>query len=44
MKQIYAAHATAQDAFSLPDLSNALKQIQLQYDDMAAKNLQVGKL
>ncbi|XP_057196942.1 glial fibrillary acidic protein [Triplophysa rosa] len=40
MRQIYAAHATAQDAFSLPDLSNALKQIQLQYDNMAAKNLQ----
>nr|XP_055066435.1 glial fibrillary acidic protein isoform X1 [Misgurnus anguillicaudatus] len=40
MKQIYAAHATAQDAYSLPDLSAALKQIQHQYDDIAAKNLQ----
>ncbi|KAA0703456.1 Desmin [Triplophysa tibetana] len=40
MRQMYAAHATAQDAFSLPDLSNALKQIQLQYDNMAAKNLE----
>lgn len=41
MKQIYAAHASAMDAYSLPDLSNALKQIQNQYDDIAAKNLQV---
>ncbi|KAK2902848.1 hypothetical protein Q8A67_007561 [Cirrhinus molitorella] len=40
MKQIYAAHATAADAYSLPDLSSALKQIQHQYDDIAAKNLQ----
>ncbi|NP_001107899.1 uncharacterized protein LOC564165 [Danio rerio] len=40
MKQIYAAHASAMDAYSLPDLSNALKQIQHQYDDIAAKNLQ----
>ncbi|XP_056331964.1 desmin [Danio aesculapii] len=40
MKQIYAAHASATDAYSLPDLSNALKQIQHQYDDIAAKNLQ----
>lgn len=41
MKQIYAAHATAQSAYSLPDLAAALKQIQNQYDDIAAKNLQV---
>uniref|UniRef100_A0A8C4EE65 Zgc:172323 n=1 Tax=Dicentrarchus labrax TaxID=13489 RepID=A0A8C4EE65_DICLA len=40
MKQIYAAHATAQSAFALPDLAAALKQIQAQYDDIAAKNLQ----
>ncbi|XP_070692102.1 desmin [Pempheris klunzingeri] len=40
MKQIYAAHATAQSAFTLPDLAAALKQIQTQYDDIAAKNLQ----
>ncbi|XP_048116043.1 desmin-like isoform X2 [Alosa alosa] len=40
MKQIYAAHATAQDAFALPDLSAALKQIQNEYDTIAAKNLQ----
>lgn len=44
MKQIYAAHATAIDVYSLPDLSAALKQIQHQYDDIAAKNLQVGVL
>ncbi|XP_048117170.1 glial fibrillary acidic protein-like isoform X1 [Alosa alosa] len=40
MKQIYAAHATAQDAFALPDLSAALKQIQNEYDTIAANNLQ----
>uniref|UniRef100_A0A8C1JLY6 Zgc:172323 n=1 Tax=Cyprinus carpio TaxID=7962 RepID=A0A8C1JLY6_CYPCA len=40
MKQIYAAHASAADAYSLPDLSSAIKQIQHQYDDIAAKNLQ----
>ncbi|ROJ29272.1 Desmin [Anabarilius grahami] len=40
MKQIYSAHATAMDIYSLPDLSTALKQIQHQYDDIAAKNLQ----
>lgn len=41
MKQIYAAHATAHSAFTIPDLAAALKQIQNQYDDIAAKNLQV---
>ncbi|XP_055020103.1 glial fibrillary acidic protein [Boleophthalmus pectinirostris] len=40
MKQIYAAHVSAASAFSLPDLAGALKQIQNQYDDIAAKNLQ----
>ncbi|XP_070768665.1 glial fibrillary acidic protein [Enoplosus armatus] len=40
MKQIYAAHASAESAFTLPDLAAALKQIQAQYDDIAAKNLQ----
>ncbi|XP_078109820.1 glial fibrillary acidic protein [Sander vitreus] len=40
MKQIYSAHASAQSAFTLPDLAAALKQIQTQYDDIAAKNLQ----
>ena len=41
MKQIYAAHVSAQSSFALPDLAGALKQIQNQYDDIAAKNLQV---
>lgn len=41
MKQIYAAEVTAQSAYSLPDLAAAMKQIQEQYDDIAAKNLQV---
>ncbi|XP_062393913.1 glial fibrillary acidic protein-like [Sardina pilchardus] len=40
MKQIYAAHASAQGAFGLPDLSDALKQIQNEYDTIAANNLQ----
>ncbi|CAK6970044.1 vimentin [Scomber scombrus] len=40
LKQIYAAHASAASAFALPDLSAAMKQIQAQYDDIAAKNLQ----
>ena len=42
MKQIYSAHAAAESAFTLPDLAAALKQIQTQYDDIAAKNLQVN--
>lgn len=44
MKQIYSAHVTAQTALTMPDLATALKQIQAQYDDMAAKNLQVRNL
>ncbi|XP_068426699.1 desmin [Clinocottus analis] len=40
MNRIYSAHASAQSAFALPDLAAALKQIQTQYDDIAAKNLQ----
>uniref|UniRef100_A0A3Q2QI52 Zgc:172323 n=1 Tax=Fundulus heteroclitus TaxID=8078 RepID=A0A3Q2QI52_FUNHE len=40
MKQIYAAHVSAESTFALPDLAGALKQIQTQYDDIAAKNLQ----
>ncbi|XP_052435652.1 glial fibrillary acidic protein-like [Carassius gibelio] len=40
MKQIYVVHASAADAYSLPDLSSAIQQIQHQYDDIAAKNLQ----
>lgn len=43
MKQIYSAHASVQSTFTLPDLAGALKQIQNQYDDIAAKNLQVKK-
>lgn len=42
MKQIYSAHVSAQSLFDLPDLAAALKQIQTQYDDIAAKNLQVN--
>lgn len=42
MKQIYSAHATAGDAFALPDIAAALKQIQHEYDVIAAKNLQVA--
>ncbi|XP_035601232.1 glial fibrillary acidic protein-like isoform X1 [Oncorhynchus keta] len=40
LKMIYAAHSSAQSAYDLPDLSGALKQIQAQYDEIAAKNLQ----
>ncbi|XP_031428719.1 glial fibrillary acidic protein-like [Clupea harengus] len=40
MKQIYSAHATAGNAFALPDIAAALKQIQHEYDVIAAKNLQ----
>ncbi|XP_041844397.1 glial fibrillary acidic protein [Melanotaenia boesemani] len=40
MKQIYSAQVSAQSTFTLPDLAAALKQIQTQYDDIAAKNLQ----
>ncbi|KAM6910121.1 desmin [Xenentodon cancila] len=40
MKQIYAAQVSAESTFALPDLGSALKQIQTQYDDIAAKNLQ----
>ncbi|XP_037533241.1 keratin, type II cytoskeletal 2 epidermal [Nematolebias whitei] len=40
LKQIYSAHVSAQSAFTLPDLAGALKQIQTQYDDIAAKNIQ----
>lgn len=41
MKQIYAANVSATSTFALPDLAAALKHIQAQYDDIAAKNLQV---
>ncbi|XP_072525261.1 desmin [Salminus brasiliensis] len=40
MKQIFSAHASVQDAYSLPDLAGALQQVQLQYEDIASKNLQ----
>ncbi|XP_014055727.2 glial fibrillary acidic protein isoform X1 [Salmo salar] len=40
LKMIYAAHSSAQSAYDLPDLSGALKQIQAQYDEIAANNLQ----
>ncbi|XP_039974287.1 glial fibrillary acidic protein [Xiphias gladius] len=40
MKQIYTSHATVHSAFTMPDLATALKQIQTQYDNIAAQNLQ----
>lgn len=44
MKQIYGISAVVGVGFTLPDLTAALKQIQQQYDDMAAKSLQVNKI
>ncbi|XP_062860606.1 notochord granular surface [Trichomycterus rosablanca] len=40
MAQIYQTVAKVDVAFSLPDLSSALKDIQTQYDTIAARNLQ----
>ncbi|XP_045916392.1 notochord granular surface isoform X2 [Micropterus dolomieu] len=40
MQQIYSAASRVDLSFGLPDLSSALKQIQSQYDSIAAKNLQ----
>ncbi|XP_014000125.1 glial fibrillary acidic protein isoform X1 [Salmo salar] len=40
MQQIYVAVAKVDMTFALPDLSSALKQIQSQYDSIAARNLQ----
>ncbi|XP_056089421.1 notochord granular surface isoform X1 [Rhinichthys klamathensis goyatoka] len=40
MAQIYGSVAKVDVAFSLPDLATALKQIQAQYDSIAAQNLQ----
>ncbi|KAM4632922.1 notochord granular surface [Polymixia lowei] len=40
MKQIYSSASRVDLTFGLPDLSTALKQIQSQYDSIAAKNLQ----
>lgn len=42
MQQIYSAACKVEAAYELPDLSTALRQIQSQYDIIAAKNLQVG--
>lgn len=41
MQQIYSATTKVDMTFGLPDLSSALRQIQSQYDSIAAKNLQV---
>lgn len=41
MAQIYKTVAKVDVAFSLPDLSSALRDIQTQYDSIAAQNLQV---
>ncbi|XP_059212748.1 notochord granular surface [Centropristis striata] len=40
VQQIYSATAKVDLTFGLPDLSSALRQIQSQYDSIAAKNLQ----
>uniref|UniRef100_A0A3B3Y4S4 IF rod domain-containing protein n=1 Tax=Poecilia mexicana TaxID=48701 RepID=A0A3B3Y4S4_9TELE len=40
MQQIYSAASKMDLNFDLPDLSSALTQIQLEYDSIAAKNLQ----
>ncbi|KAF0023321.1 hypothetical protein F2P81_023951 [Scophthalmus maximus] len=40
VQQIYSATAKVDMTFGLPDLSSALRQIQSQYDSIAAKNLQ----
>ncbi|XP_007253079.3 keratin, type II cytoskeletal isoform X2 [Astyanax mexicanus] len=40
LKQMYSAYASVQDAYSLPDLAGAIQQVQLQYEDISAKNLQ----
>ncbi|KAI3363768.1 hypothetical protein L3Q82_001387 [Scortum barcoo] len=40
MQQIYSATSKVDLTFGLPDLSSALRQIQSQYDSIAAKNLQ----
>ncbi|XP_066514392.1 desmin-like [Hoplias malabaricus] len=40
LKQIYLAQVSVQDAYSLPDITGALEQVQLQYADIASKNLQ----
>ncbi|CAJ1077159.1 notochord granular surface isoform X3 [Xyrichtys novacula] len=40
MQRIYSATSKVELSFGLPDLSSALKEIQSQYDSIAAKNLQ----
>ncbi|XP_062406295.1 uncharacterized protein LOC134097437 [Sardina pilchardus] len=40
MAQIYGGISKVEVAYALPDLSSALKDIQSQYDSIAAKNLQ----
>ncbi|XP_042247284.1 notochord granular surface isoform X1 [Thunnus maccoyii] len=40
MQEIYSANSKVALSFGLPDLSSSLKQIQSQYDSIAAKNLQ----
>ncbi|KAJ8009195.1 hypothetical protein DPEC_G00086380 [Dallia pectoralis] len=40
MQKIYVAVAKVDMSFALPDLASALKQIQSQYDSIAARNLQ----
>lgn len=42
MQQIYSAACRVEATYELPDLSTALRQIQSQYDSIAAKNLEVG--
>lgn len=39
--QIYSAACKVEASYELPDLSTALRQIQSQYDSIAAKNLEV---
>uniref|UniRef100_A0A4W5PFH7 Zgc:172323 n=1 Tax=Hucho hucho TaxID=62062 RepID=A0A4W5PFH7_9TELE len=39
MAQVYSGHSSSQSSFAIPDLSAALKQIQSQYNEIAAKNL-----
>ena len=41
MQQIYITVAKVELTFGLPDLASALRDIQSQYDSIAAKNLQV---
>lgn len=41
MKQIYNMSASCDLAFSIPDFAAALRDIQTEYEEIAAKNLQV---